>query len=72
MARPNPRNNPTMQRVEAPAPPPKKTIVKPPPPVKTKRPTRSQPTPASNIRLIPNTQSRNVTQPVKKQTDWCN
>jgi len=61
-----------MQRVEAPAPPPKKT----PPPVKTKRPTRSQPThrptPDSNIRLIPNTQSRNVTQPVKKQTDWCN
>jgi hypothetical protein len=72
MGRPNPKNNPTMQRVEAPAPPPKKT----PPPVKTKRPTRSQPThrptPDSNIRLIPNTQSRNVTQPVKKQTDWCN
>ena len=71
MPRVNPRNNATMQRVQAPAP----VIVKTPPPkkatpVKTKRPTRSQPThrptPATNP-----PQNRNVTQPVKKQTGWC-
>ena len=71
MGRVNPRNNPAMKRVIAPAP---TVIVKPPPPVKTKRPTRSQPT--INPTLIPNTQprkypDRNVTQPEKKPTDWC-
>jgi len=76
MARPNPRNNPTLQRVQAPAP----VIVKTPPPVKTKRPTRSQPTHrptpnyASIFNVIPSAnaeQDRNVSQPVKKPTDWC-
>ena len=76
MPRVNPRNNATMQRVQAPAP----VIVKTPPPVKTKRPTRSQPvktsTPnyASIFNVIPSAnaeQDRNVSQPVKKPTDWC-
>ncbi len=67
MPRVNPRNNATMQRVQAPAP----VIVKPPPPkVKTstaKRPTREPYNPRPNPPQI-----RNVTQPVKKQTGWCN
>ena len=76
MPRVNPRNNPTMQRVETPAP----VIVKTPAPVKTKRPTRSQPvktsTPnyASIFNVIPSAnaeQDRNVSQPVKKPTEWC-
>jgi hypothetical protein len=72
MGRPNPKNNPTMQRVEAPA----KSIVKPatppPIPVKTstaKRPRRTQTISSSSTNAE---QSRNVTQPVKKQTGWCN
>ena len=62
MGRPNPKNNPTMQRVEAPAP----VIVKTNPPVKStaKKPT-SVFTPANAE------QDRNVTQPVKKPTEWC-
>ena len=58
-----------MQRVESPAP----VIVKTPPtPAKTKtakRPTRTQTTSSSSTNAE---QSRNVTQPVKKQTGWCN
>ena len=69
MPRVNPRDNPAMKRVIAPAP---TVIVKPPPKmpppqVKTgKRPTRSQPSPRPNPPQI-----RNVTQPVKKSKDWC-
>ena len=71
MGRPNPRNNPTMQRVEAPAPP-KKIIVPEP---KFTRKKITQPSPQAHV-FIPQSvraeQNRNVTQPVKKQTDWCN
>ena len=74
MPRVNPRNNPTMQRVETPAP----VIVKTPAPVKTKRPTRSQPVSVPNFTggyvILPSAnaeQDRNVSQPVKKPTEWC-
>jgi len=67
MPRVNPRNNPPMTRVITP-PPPKKVVN--PPPTKTKRPTRSQPTHRPTPASTP-PQSRNVSQPVKKPTDWC-
>jgi len=76
MGRPNPKNNPTMQRVEAPAPvivktpPPAPVIVKTPPPPKFTRKKITQPylTSSSSTNVE---QNRNVTQPVKKPTDWC-
>ena len=77
MARVNPRNNATMQRVQAPAP----VIVKTPPPKKTTPPPKftrkkiTQPSSQAHI-FIPQSarpdQNRNVTQPVKQKTDWCN
>ena len=66
-----------MQRVQAPAP----VIVKTPPPKKTTPPPKftrkkiTQPSSQAHI-FIPQSarpdQNRNVTQPVKQKTDWCN
>lgn len=79
MPRVNPRNNPPMTRVITTPPPPKKVPATPPPQAKIffpKRPNpKAKPThrPITFIPTIASTppQSRNVSQPVKKPTDWC-